>query len=409
MRTKMYSILIGILSFYSVFSQNYYSDYNNKKEEVFYDGFNNNNNNWLTYSSSSSYYGYFEDGYYYWESKKGNSVTTTQDLYLDNNKDFEIEGRFKRVSGEKTTTLQSLLFGCSTSKRYFFGFTGDGSYRISKYDGSDFSAIKDWTSSSYIKKTDQNKLTVRKVGSKYYFFINEKFVYSTSSISLYGNKIGFQAATKTNLKIDYLRVSYLEKSYYNTDKTSYYTQYKDYIYTDDFYNNDNEWSTGSSGKSDGYMENGSYNWKSLVDKAWSTSKSIYINQNRDFEIEAEIKYVSGKTSSGIMLQWGRDGDTSNNFNIEFNAAGKYWIGKYYNKNYDASKKWTLSNTVKKYDYNKLTVRKIGNRYYFFINEKYLHSMTYTSFYGNRIGFTTPGNTHIRVRNLKVAYIDGKGK
>ncbi|MGB0524201.1 MAG: caspase family protein, partial [Flammeovirgaceae bacterium] len=391
-----------------------YSD----KTSIFYDGFSDNANGWTTgYTSSRD--GSISSGYYKWACiKSSGTATTTKEIYIDTSKDFEIEGKFQRVSGAKTSLLHSLLWGAGTSKKNYFGFTADGSYRISKYDGTSYSAYKDWTTHSSIKKYGYNKMTIRKVGSKMHFFINETKVHSMTYQPFYGNRIGFQAASDSKLSIDYLRVSYLKKGgggggNFSTKKykTDYnYVSYSDKsaLFNEPFDNNDNNWSTGTSGNTSGYVSGGAYTWKSLTDKsAWTTQKTVFIDESRDFEIETKIKYVTGRTGSGIMLKWGKSSSGSDNYNMEFNANGKYWIGRYEDGEYKPSKGWTASTYVKKYDYNKLTVRKLGAKYYFFINEKFVHSMTFQAFYGNKIGFTTPSETTIKVDYIKISYLDKK--
>ncbi|MBL4604683.1 MAG: hypothetical protein JKY02_03210, partial [Flavobacteriaceae bacterium] len=272
-------------------SQSDYYDYSNKKENIFYDGFYNNDNYWSEGASNGSSEGTINEGYYYWQSTISKAKTTSKKIFLDTGKDFEIESRFKRLSGTKTTTLQSLIFGSDITKKYYFGFTAGGSYRISWYDGSSYHAIKDWTKSSHISKYGFNRMTVRKVGGTLYFFINRKKVYSTHSRSFFGNRIGFQASSKTKLKIDYLRVSYLKKP--DKSYSSYTSTNKDYILKEAFNDNYRGWSTGTQGESIGVVSNGGYTWSSKNSSARTTSLEFYIDQNRDFEIEADIKFVTG--------------------------------------------------------------------------------------------------------------------
>jgi hypothetical protein len=237
-----------------------------------------------------------------------------------------------------------------------------------------------------------------------YFFINSKKIYSMSFKTFFGNKIGFQAPKNTKIKIDYLRLSYLKKS--NKKYSSYSYKDKNRFFTEEFSDNDRSWSTGTSGKSYGSVYNGYYTWKSKSNKsAWSTQKTVTIDQGKDFEIEARIKYLAGKKTSGIMLQWGKSGSSSDNFNFEFTESGKYWIGRYYNGKYIASKDWTASSSFNKSGYNKLTVRKVGSKYYFFMNGKFVHSMPFRAFYGNKIAFSVPSNTSMKIDYLKVSYLE----
>lgn len=370
-------------------------------ENIFEDDFYSNKNNWSLKNGS-----YVSSGYYYLNANSNATSTSTKYINIDTSKDFEIKGRFMRLSGGKTSNLQSLIWGAGVTKKNYFGFTADGSYRISYYDGSKYHAHKDWTRNSSVSKYGYNEMKIRKVKSRMYFYLNGTYLYSMPFKSFYGNNFGYQASTSTKLKIDYLYVSYISKS--KTDYNAFTQNDKEYIFEDQFTNNNNAWSLGTSGKTYGRIYDGAYTWKAYQEKsAWTSHKTIYIDQKRDFEIEARMKYFSGKKTSGIMLKWGSD--SSNNYNIEFNANGKYWIGSYSDGEYIASKPWTISSAINKEAYNKLTVRKIGNKYYFFINNKYLHSMDYRAFFGDRVGFTTPGNSTIQIDYLKINYLDKKKK
>ncbi|WP_159949832.1 caspase family protein [Polaribacter septentrionalilitoris] len=370
-------------------------------DAFFKEDFYSNSRNWSSRNDS-----YVSNGYYYLKGTSESTHTSRKYIDIDTSKDFEIKGRFMRLSGGKTSNLQSLIWGAGSTKKNYFGFTADGSYRISYYDGSKYYAHKDWTKNSAVSKYGYNEMKIRKVKSRMYFYINGTFVHSMPFKSFYGNYFGFQASTATKLKIDYLYVSYLAKS--KTDYSAFATKDKEYIFEDQFSNNNNSWSTGTSGKTYGRVSNGTYLWKSYQEKSsWTSHKNIYIDQKRDFEIEARMKYVSGKKTSGIMLKWGSD--SSENYNIEFNGNGKYWIGSYVDGEYIASKSWTASSYINKETYNKLTVRKIGKKYYFFINEKYLHAMDYRAFFGDKVGFTTPPQSSIEIDYLKINYLDKNNK
>lgn len=391
---------------------NYVSD--SDKAPIFSDQFGDNRNNWVT-SNGSTIRTNFSGGAYQLEATGNSLANAFKEIYINSSKNFEIEGSFKRTSGLKTSHLQSLIWGGSSSKRNYFGFTGDGSFRISWYDGSDYQVHKDWTKSSAIKKTGYNKMTIRKIDSKMYFFINGQFVHSMYYKAFFGNKIGFQAPSNTRIDVDYLKVNYINKSGGGgglvKKKTDYdYIPYakKETSFHDAFNSNVNDWSTGSSGNSSGSISNGAYTWKSYAEKsAWTTHKKISIDETRDFEIEAKIKYVTGSTTSGIMLEWGKSNSNSDNFNFEFNANGKFWIGRYYDKDYVASKSWTYSSHINKYDYNTMTIRKLGANYYFFINEQHVHTMPFQAFYGDKIGFTAPAKTTIKIDDLRISYLDDK--
>ena len=401
-KTILLSIL-SLLAYTGGFAQSSYSDYGySQRDNLYYDSFNDNYHKWKV-GYGSDYSASITSGYYKWAHTGSEGTTSTdKEIILDTSKDFEIEAKYK-IANSSDSYLQSITWGGSDSERNYFGFTPDGQYRISNYEDGEFSAYKDFTELSSIKKYDYNKLTVRKVDSKMYFFINGILVHTMYFKRFYGNLIGLEAASAT-LHIDYFRVSYLTKNASSYNYVSYSD--KTTVFYDSFNDNHNDWSTGSGGNTKGIVTGGYYHWQSLADKSsWTSENYIKIDEKRDFEIEAKIKYQSGRTTSGIMLSWGRSESNNNNYNMEFSGNGKYWIGKYEDGDYVAYKGWTASSIIKKYDYNKMTVRKVGAKVYFFYNEKLVHTDEFRAFFGNNVGFTTPSETTIRVDYLRISYLD----
>jgi len=187
------------------------------------------------------------------------------------------------------------------------------------------------------------------------------------------------------------------------------TNYEDYlnsenIFTDDFSNNVG-WITGLSADNcySSKIENGAFEiisaCKGIYPSYWITRT---IDVTRDFEIETELLFVQGETDNGISLIWGKD-DNYHRFNFEISGQGYFKIFQF-DGNFISLKDWTVSDLINKSDYNKLTVRKINSSYYFFLNNKLVHSSEFLPFFGNQIGFQDNQNTTMRVNYLKVSYL-----
>ena len=188
------------------------------------------------------------------------------------------------------------------------------------------------------------------------------------------------------------------------------TNYEDYkasetIFADNFSNNNIGWVTGISPDNcyiskieNGVMEITS-RCKGIYPSYWMTR---VIDQTRNFEIETDLLFVQGESDNGISLVWGKD-DNYNRFNFEISNNGYYKIFQF-NGNYTNLKDWTASDLVKKTDWNKVTIRKIDSRYYFYLNEKLIYTSDFYPFFGNQIGFQDNQNTTMRVDNLKVDYL-----
>jgi len=90
-----------------------------------------------------------------------------------------------------------LIFGLDPDDGFNYYKFSLGSYNIGDTDGS----WTDWTESPYGNSGDWNKLTVRKYGEKYYFFMNEEYIFS-DDYNDFGIQFGFIIDKDTHVDID---------------------------------------------------------------------------------------------------------------------------------------------------------------------------------------------------------------
>lgn len=185
------------------------------------------------------------------------------------------------------------------------------------------------------------------------------------------------------------------------------------VLTDDFSKFNNYWLLGIEENSwSESIEDGHLVFQSLTDKPKEDLLPVIIDQNRNFEIEASIRFVEGKMDKGYGIQWGKAINPLKQFDFLLTGAGHFTIDKYTGEFRDFVP-FTLSDNVNRYAFNKLTIRKVAGNYYFFLNEKLVHTMPFEPFFGNLLGFQVAENSTIRVDNLEVAYLDkaaeGKSK
>lgn len=216
MKLKYLIAAFGIFLCNILFAQvkNPYSYYGVKsydKQQIFTDSFNDNHNSWWTGDIKDNHYGYIKNGYYHYESKKANAKITYKYIKIEENKDYEIEASIKFLKGEKNTG-NGLVWGYNSKNSYSYDylFTSNGYYRLDKYVGK-YEKYFEWKKSSLVKAKDYNILTIRKIGKKYYFFLNKTYVYSMPYEYFFGQRIGFQVTSFSAIKIDYLKVSYIKK------------------------------------------------------------------------------------------------------------------------------------------------------------------------------------------------------
>lgn len=185
------------------------------------------------------------------------------------------------------------------------------------------------------------------------------------------------------------------------------------VLNDDFSKFNNYWLLGIEENSwSESIEDGHLVFQSLTDKAKEDLLPVIIDQKRNFEIETSIRFVEGKMDKGYGLQWGKAINPLKQFDFLLTGSGHFTIDKY-TGDFKDYVPFTLSDKVNRYAFNKLTVRKVADTYYFFLNEKLVHSMPFEPFFGNLLGFQVAENSTIRVDNIEIAYLDkaaeGKSK
>ena len=407
---KITILAVIVTTFFGSFgySQDKYQDFQNKKTEIFYDSFNSNKNNWSKVNNVPNN-SRIEGGYFILNSRGSKGVKTVKRIEIDTDQDFEIETRFKITSiSSRQRFLHSFTFGGSSNQRFFFGINGEGSYRISYYDNYQHYLIKNWTESKFIRKGDFNKLTVRKVKDLFFFFINEKPVYISKFKSFFGNMIGYSVGRQTEIQIDYLKVYHLGKkgrlynSYKNSDKS--------FFINENFDTNDFNWKTDFSGNRGRiYIADGVYRLNNTLDKARIISKKfskfVLERANKsNFEFEAKILRASGNNLEIASIIWGM-----NSKKLSFTSFGlggnSFVVSSYKDNKYNDKARDMYSDSIESSGYNKLTVRRVEDYYYFFINEKLVYEMPFEKPTGFGIGFIIPPKSQILIGNLHFAYLD----
>ena len=437
MKNRAIFNLLLIIFPVSLLAQSSYNDYtSNDKKNIFYDDFSTNDYNWPigTFENCRTYT--FKPGYYELKSTCKSVVSVyfnnAGSFKINENEDFELEISMMFISGEENNA-NSIGWGKDNSNenKFKFGFSANGYFIFNKYYNDAWIDIKPWTTSDVIKKNDYNILTVRKVGDKYYFFINKVYVHSCAFEPFFGQRVDFSGNQNSVVRVDYIRISSLNKknsSDYQltgniskkggaaspTDFGGYSDSDREKIFTEDFSTNNYSWPVGTFDDCRTYTYyRGYYEIKSTCKTSsaivnFNKNKGFNIDQSRDFEIETSMMYVSGTDNKFYGIAWGKNETIDERFNFGFSANGYFLINKYKNYEWHDFKPWTLSSLVKKNDYNKLTIRKIDNTYYFFLNNVFVYSCPFEPFFGQRLDFTADMGTELRIKYINISYL-GKQK
>ncbi|MBN1251106.1 MAG: hypothetical protein JXR51_16550 [Bacteroidales bacterium] len=392
-------LVLIILTFVNInlFSQSMspsdYDSFRYNKTNIFYDDFSSNENSWFTGSTDNKFASIREGKYFVQTLNDESSQTVNMQIDFDNSKDFEIEASIRFVSGTETSG-QAFLWGITNDpyEDYGYLFSQTAKFEITNYKDRTYNKFIDWTELDNYKSKQFNLLTIRKYHNVYYFFFNEKMVYSMSFVNFYGKKIGFEIGKSSSIEIDFLKVSYLSsnsvpeavnmnKNYDNY--TAIINSDKTFILKEDFNSNSNEWALSNNENVSLLIKDGCYYFESKGE-FYHSLIPFYINQQDNFEIEARYKVVDSEKEFENCIMWGVSEDKKNSYRFGITKSGFYTIYKMAPGVIDYVDYTQLSN-FNKLNYNKLTIRKINNKLYFFINEELVHSMNFEAFFGDWIG------------------------
>ena len=175
------------------------------------------------------------------------------------------------------------------------------------------------------------------------------------------------------------------------------------IFIEDFNSNDKNWAEGvyDSCKisfKDGYyqIENSSKSYSRL---AWQNITGL--DEANNFEIEANIKTVNNNSRGGVF--WGLDTDSEYfRYYLLLFQDTQFLVVDDHGTEFDW---WTYPTSYGNLNssgvYNKITIRKYQDRYYFFVNEELIDYHYFKSFYGNYAGIYISSESIVQVDYLNI--------
>ena len=179
---------------------------------------------------------------------------------------------------------------------------------------------------------------------------------------------------------------------------------KEFLFTEEF-DGDNRWPTGINGANNVTLNAEGYLDFERTDtrNGWNY-QPIPISTEQDFEIEASIRFVRGVENNSYTLDFGHDAKYYHTFG--FSPGGYYVIRSYINDEWVDYKPWLKSSLVNRTDFNKLTVRKVGEKMYFFLNGQLVHHMPFESknWFGDNIGFSVQDTSLMQIDYLRVSQL-----
>ncbi len=367
-------------------------------QEIFRDNFDNNSNDWWT-GTADEYSATVRNGAYRISHfEESGQWFFFKSIPFASSGDYIIEANITQEAGI-TDHGYGIIWGAKDANNAFcFIVNSGGSYLVYEYENGKYKTVKDWTSADNAvnPKGFNNKIQVRKSGTKWSFYVNDNFVYSMPVRGFYGDKLGFIINNKMDIAAT--DVSVTSQRTYNNQSSNYIT-----VFRDDFNNNEHLWSENNTDLIESRVTGGAYNLKHKKEKSsYYFWKDIQFNQYQDFEISADITQVTGVDDYGFGITYGLK-DVDNNYTFYVTSNGYFRVFKYDNGDKIEIKDWTYEpdfinpmGTA-----NAFRVHKEGDITRFFVNGNFLLEVDKQEFYGPNVGFVLASTMEVRVENLEI--------
>ena len=158
------------------------------------------------------------------------------------------------------------------------------------------------------------------------------------------------------------------------------------------------------GETDHYklrIQDGKY-FMQAPEGGWMTYLAPYIDQKKDFSIQATFTQIDGAEDSGIGILWGFDGKTEqNNFTFTSNGFYRLWCA---DRSLNVSDEWHQTSVIN--PIGKENILKIERRQgllRFYINGKLVNTTSDLPWYGKNIGLATFGRMRVLIDDFVFAH------
>lgn len=393
------------------------------KESILFDGYTSNKNNWSTTSNENVHVDVSDGNYNFNHKRLNGGWSSTIKKQIDYSRDFKILTDIKKISGNLNNGY-GLIFGREDSNNQnLFYVNGKGSFSINKMRNGKNNYLKNWTPSSVIRKGNgaYNVLKVVKIGTKLQYYINDENVYTDNNPTFPGNRVGYIVYDKQKISIAYISIGYLNNKTADiknsksnkkliensSNKISNYV-YNDsgFHFSDQFNNNQNNWSLKNDDIKTFEIKNGKYYLShKRNEKGWAVHEEHKIDTDENFEIETKLDKISGVSNFGYGLIFGKKG--KNDFRFYISSSGYYKIANMIDSNEEIIQNWKKTPLIKTGNSksNILKIKKQDGYYKFYINGSNVFQMDYLPFFGNELGFVIYNNQIIAIDYVRVKYLD----
>lgn len=183
-------------------------------------------------------------------------------------------------------------------------------------------------------------------------------------------------------------------------KPSYTDFEKTEIFSEKFVDNQNNWR-----KFYVKIKKGRYVVETIgKDEASITTIPIKLDTNRNYEIETIVSIEWNRKNDFMGIVWNRDLDNGYYFGFNKDLETKIFVKNYNSENVLKSIKKSIS-LYPKYTRNIITIRKVDDEYYIFVNKILLAQIPCHKYYGDHFGYFVGEAAELRVYSLTVSYLE----
>ena len=174
------------------------------------------------------------------------------------------------------------------------------------------------------------------------------------------------------------------------------------IFEEFFDNNNNGWYIDSGEYQKGTIVGGRYiiEHKRNV-KCWLFYKNIKIDTKKNFKISSTMTFLDGVVDNGYGLLWGGL-DSKNYYEFIISSNGQFIYEYFLDGKLISESNWVESSKVNQGKRtNKIEIEKKGEKLEFRINDERIFTTTFTSFFGDRIGFSLNRKMSVAIDQIKI--------
>jgi len=189
----------------------YHSISAEEKTALLLDNFDDNRYSWGLGQAENDWLEKIANGKLFFQSFNDNAKEDLIKFEIPPEKDFEIETYVRFKQGD-TARFFGLQWGKSSdfNNQYDFLISGNGLVSIDKFSGEFYDYLPP-VPSEYLKPGLFNKLTIRKINTSYYFFVNEELIHTMAFKPFFGPYFGFQVGENSAIEVDYFKISELTR------------------------------------------------------------------------------------------------------------------------------------------------------------------------------------------------------